>query len=396
MHPVEEIVGSKWRSLMGKCILLGVSYSVSLYKSVDLARELIKRGAKVKVMMTKKASEIVSPELFHWATGNKPIVDLTGETEHVSLAKECDLMLISPATLNVSTKLAWGIADENIPLTAINFLGYQKKVIVTPVMHKQMTLTPQYRETISRLREMGVRVLEPVEEDGRLKIPDVEFIANVAETLTLRDEDFKGKKVLVTSGPTREYIDRIRFISNPSSGKMGAALAWELFARGADVVVVHGPSIAKYPPWVKKIAVETTEEMAEVVKELGEFDMAFFAAAPADYRPKNFFDGKLDSKNEVTLELVPTPKVALNVNAKRKVGFTAVVGEDVIDTALQKLQSYNFDMIVANRVDRKDIGFTSDMNEVFIITKDGKVRHVPKMPKLLVARSVVDEAKGLL
>ena len=397
VHPVDEIVGIKWRSLISRCILVGVTYSVSLYRSIDIARELIKRGANVRVMLTKEASRIISPELFYWATGTKPIVDLTGKTEHVSLSEECDIFLVSPCTLNTFVKIAYGISDENISLTALNFIGNGKRVILTPVMHSSMYSTPQYKRAYEILSSMdNVVIIDPLDEQGRIKLPEVEAIANITETLTLRKRDYKGIRALVTSGPTREYFDKIRFISNPSSGKMGASLAWELYARGAEVTVVHGPSVAKYPPWVTKREVESTEEMAEVVKELGDFDIAFLAAAPADYRSEDVYPGKLDSRDEIVLKLVPTPKVANNVKAKVKVGFTAVVGDNIIDMALIKLRNYGFDMIVANRVDRRDIGFTSDLNEVYLITKDEKIRHVPKLPKFLVARAIVDEARGLL
>ncbi len=395
MHPVEEIRALKWSSLEGRLIVLGVSYSVAIYKAIDLARELIKRGADVQVVMTEEAARVVSPELFHWATGREPVVELTGETEHVSLAKEASSMVIAPATLNVVSKLAYGICDNPLVPTAINVKGYGKPVAVFPVMHIAMLESPQYTEAKRKLEEMGYLVYDPLVEGRRVRFPEPDWIANVVEALTLRGRDYERIKALVTSGPTREYIDAIRFISNPSSGKMGASLAWELFARGAEVTVIHGPSFVSYPPWVKRIQVETTEEMAEAVKN-DEYDVAFFAAAPADYKPEEKFEGKLDSAEEVTLKLVPTPKVVNNVKARVKVGFTAVVGEDVIDSAMKKLEKYGFDLIVANRVDRKDIGFTSDMNEVYIIHKDGRIKHVPKLPKLLVARAILDETKELL
>jgi len=394
-HPVEEIRGIKWNSLNGKEIALGVSYSVAMYKSIDVARELIKRGGRIKVIMTEEASKIISPELFHWATGEEPVWRLTGETEHVSLAKRIASMVIAPATLKTMSEIAYGIASSPVALTAINARGYGKPVMIFPAMHVGMFESPQYKRASKLLEEQGYILFPPLREGNRIKFPEPEAIANLAESITLRGRDYEGIKALVTSGPTREYIDSIRFISNPSSGKMGASIAWELFARGASVRVIHGPSKAVYPPWVERVEVESTEEMAEAASE-GEYDVAFFAAAPADYRPEERFKGKLDSEEEVTLRLIPTPKVVRSVNARVKVGFTAVVGEDVVDAAFKKLEKYDFDIIVANRVDRKDIGFTSDMNEVLIVHKDGKVKHVPKLPKLLVARAILDETLGLL
>ena len=394
-HPVEEIRGLKWNSLNEKEIALGVSYSVALYKSVDIARELIKRGGKVRVIMTEEASKIVSPELFHWATGEEPVWRLSGETEHVTIAKRISSMTIAPATLKTMSEIACGNAHSPVSLMAINARGYGKPVIIFPAMHIGMYKSPQYERIVKILEDEGYLVIPPLVEGNRVRFPEPDMIANVVESITLRGRDYEGVRALVTSGPTREYIDSIRFISNPSSGKMGASLAWELFARGAKVRVVHGPSKAVYPPWVERVEVESTEEMSEAASK-GEYDVAFFAAAPADYRPKEVFEGKLDSNDEVTLHLVPTPKVVNSVKAKVKVGFTAVVGEDVVDAAFKKLEKYGFDIIVANRVDRKDIGFTSDMNEVLIVHKDGRVKHVPKMPKLLVARAILDEALGLL
>ncbi|ABU81736.1 bifunctional phosphopantothenoylcysteine decarboxylase/phosphopantothenate--cysteine ligase CoaBC [Ignicoccus hospitalis] len=395
MHPAEEIRGLKWRSLSGKIIALGVSYSVALYKSIDVARELLKRDGRVKVIMTREASRVISPEVFHWATGEEPVVELTGETEHVSLAKEVSSMAIAPATLNVMSKLAYGVTDDPVVLTALNVKEYGKPVLIFPSMHLSMLKSPQYERAKATLEEMGYVVVEPTVEGGRVRFPEPEWVANLVESVTLRGRDYRGIKALVTSGPTREYIDRIRLISNPSTGKMGSSLAWELFARGAEVTVVHGPSQAVYPPWVKRVPVETTEEMAEAVSE-EEYDVAFLAAAPADYKPERRFEGKLDSAEGVELKLVPTPKVAKRVRARVKVGFTAIVGEDVLGQAENKLEKYGFDMIVANRVDRKDIGFASDMNEVFILHKDGRVKHVAKVPKLLVARAILDEVKELL
>ncbi len=397
MHPVEEIRGLKWNSLRGKCIVIGVSYSVALYKAVDLSRELIKRGANVKVVMTEEASRVVSPELFHWATGNEAIRELTGETEHVSLAKECDAMVIYPMTLNVLSKFAYGITDDPVTITAVNFIGYGKYVLAFPVMHRGMLNSPQYKRSLELLKEIkNVIVIEPSIEGERVKIPDPVDSSNIVEGVVLRGRDLKGVRALVTAGPTREYLDKIRFISNPSSGKMGAALAWELFARGAEVHVVKGPSFASFPQWINIYDVETTEEMCEAVRGIGKVDIAFFAAAPADYKPEEVFPGKIDSTTEIEIKLVPTPKVAKVSEAKKKVGFTAVVGDDVIGIAKRKMEAYDFDMIVANKVDRKDIGFTSDMNEVYILKKDNTVRHVPKLPKLLVARAIVDESKDLL
>ncbi len=392
---MEEIRGIKWNSLNNKEIILGVSYSVAIYKSIDVARDLIKRGGKVKVVMTEEASKIVSPELFHWATGEEPAWKLSGKTEHVTLVKRASSIVIAPATLRTLSEIAYGIAESPVSLVAVNARGYAKPVILFPAMHIGMLKSPQYERATKLLKEQGYLIFPPLVERGRVKFPEPEMIANLVESITLRGRDYEGIRALVTSGPTREYIDTIRFISNPSSGKMGASIAWELFARGAHVRVVHGPSKAVYPPWVESIEVESTEEMAKKSSE-GEYDVAFFAAAPADYKPEERFNGKLDSEECITLKLVPTPKVVKSVKAKVKVGFTAVVGEDVVDMAFKKLEKYDFDMIVANRVDRKDIGFTSDMNEVLILHKDGRVKHVPKLPKLLVARAIIDEALGLL
>ncbi len=393
MHPVNEIRGTKWTSLENKKILIGITGSAASYKAIDLARELIKRGATVRALLSKSASEMITPKLVGWATGLEPVVEESWVTEHITFAYEYDAFLVAPATLNAVVKISLGITDELIPLTAISFLGMGKKVIVAPALHKNL-MGLHYKNAIDTLREMGVKVIEPI-VDSRAKFPDVESIANVVEGFVLRGEDFKYKKVLVTSGPTREYLDSVRFISNPSSGKMGASLAWEAFARGAEVKVISGPSCANYPPWVPVTFVETTEEMIdEVSKE--EYDIAFLAAAPSDYKPERRFEGKL--KENLEIKLLRTEKVSSHVKAKIKVGFTAVVAKDeeeLVSEAEKKLEEHGFDMIVANNVARKDIGFESDMNEVIIVRRDGKYRHVPKMPKLLVARAVLDEVRDL-
>ncbi len=390
---MEEIRGTKWNSLRDKKILLGITGSAASYKAIDVARELIKRGAKVKAIMSEKAKEMVSPKLVGWATGSEVITEESWVTEHITLAREYDLFLLAPATLNTVVKLSLGITDELIPLTAISFIGMSKKVVVAPALHKNL-MGLHYDDAISVLKDVGVKVIEPL-VDERAKFPEAEDIANVVEGFLLRGDDFKYKKVLVTSGPTREYIDSVRFISNPSSGKMGASLAWEAFARGAEVKVVSGPSCARYPPWVPITFVETTEDMIEEVKR-DEYDVAFLAAAPADYKPERSFKGKV--REELELRLVRTERVFKHVKARVKVGFTAVVAEteeDLISEAERKLEEYGFDIIVANNVARRDVGFGSDLNEVIIIKRGGKYRHVPKMPKLLVARAILDEVRSL-
>ncbi len=406
VHPSEDILCEETRVLEGHKIVLGVTSSIALYRSIDLARKLMRRCARVRVVMSHDASRFISPLLFEWATGLEPVVDVGGGVEHISLAREYDGMVIAPATANTIAKLAYGVADTPVTLTALSFHGMGKPVLVVPVMHLNMYYSRIVKENIDRLKQLGYYVLEPWIEEDKAKIPPIEEIALKTEALVLRGEDLRGVRILVTAGPTREYLDPVRFISNPSSGRMGVAVAREAFYRGARVKLIHGPLCSVEPPqWIEKTSVESTEEMRKAVLrevEQGEYDIIVLAAAPADYRFKKTSSEKIDSTNRLVVELEPTPKiirdVALTAKSKKPstiiIGFSAETVKDdreLVERAKRKMEKYGIDMIIANNVSRRDIGFESKYNEVYIITRN-RVEHVPKKTKEGIARIILDKA----
>ncbi|AWR99348.1 bifunctional phosphopantothenoylcysteine decarboxylase/phosphopantothenate--cysteine ligase CoaBC [Metallosphaera hakonensis] len=400
MHPSKKIMGTSTNELTGKSILLGVTGSVSLYKSIDLARTLMRKGSEVNVIMSQEASRLISPEMFNWATGNPVITELSGELEHVTLAEENDGFLIAPATANTIVKLANGIADSPLISTALNFMGLDKPVSIVPAMHLPMYLSPQIKKAIDALKGMSVNVIEPDIVNDLAHYPDIDLIAWDFTTQLLRGEDLKGIKITVTAGPTREHMDPVRFISNPSSGTMGVAIANEAQFRGADVYLVHGPLSSKVKNFVKKsVEVESVTEMGKTVESLVEkgYKVVVMAAAPADFRFKDIREKKIDSHNEVPLmELERTPKISSTIRGKAYlIGFsaeTASTEEELIEKAKIKKERHGFNIIVANNVARKDIGFSSEYNEVIIIT-DRYVKKIDKASKIVIAREILDTVK---
>jgi len=271
----------------------------------------------------------------------------------------------------------------------------------------QSTIT---RENIEYLRKLGYHVLEPVVEDDKAKIPDIEDIALKTEAMILRGEDLRGLRVLVTAGPTREHIDPVRFLSNPSSGRMGVAIAREAFFRGAKVTLIHGPLCGvSPPPWIKSISITSAKEMRDtVLDELDreDYDIIVFAAAPADYGFAKTSTTKIESSTELTVRLTPTPKIIADATRKAKskkpsaviVGFSAETVEtdqELIERARKKLDKYKVDMVVANNVAKPGIGFASKYNEVLIVTRNSTEK-IPKMTKEEVARIILDKALEIL
>ncbi len=398
VHPSKRIVSSRGQ-LFGKRIVLGVTASVSLYKSLDLARELMRNGADVHVIMTKAASRMVSPQMFHWATGNEVTVDITGGIEHVELS-EMDSMVISPATMSTLTKLAYGISDNSVVLTAMNFIGEKKTVFVVPAMHLSMYEAPQLKEAFERIRSEGVIILNPYVKGDVAHYPDISLLSWEISSVLLRGRDLEGYKILVTAGPTREFMDPVRFLSNPSSGTMGVAIANEAYFRGASVRLVHGPLSTSLVPatWDRRSVCTTEEMMKEVQQGVEEgFSVVILAGAPADFSFSKRFESKIDTRGELPrIELVKTPKVSsVAVGRAFVVGFSAETvnyEEELLEKAKVKMVKHGFNVIVTNNVGRKDIGFNSSQNEVIVITKDKQVK-LEKDDKTVIARRILDIVK---
>jgi len=401
VHPSEKIKEEISSELKGKKIVLGVTGSVAIYKSIDLARELMRRGAEVTVVMSKDAKRLISPTMFHWATGKEVVTEVTGELEHVRLAEENDAYVIAPATANTISKIAYGISDTTITSTALNFIGLKKPVFLVPSMHIWMYKSPQQEEALKKLREMGVDVIEPILIRDVAHYPELDYLTSYITTKVLRGNDLKGFRILVTAGPTREHLDPVRFISNPSSGLMGVSIANEALFRGADVALVHGPLNVRVKPYIKnRVEVESTEEMKNAVEEKVKegYNIVILAGAPADYRFKSVSNKKIDSHKEVPyVELERTPKIAESIRKYNvfMVGFSAETVdtyEELVERARVKKERYGFDIIVANNVARKDIGFSSVYNEVVIIGNDFE-RRIGKEYKYIIARELLDIIK---
>jgi len=411
-HTSKEIIGTKGDQLSGRKIVICITGSVAAIKSPEIARELMRLGAEVYAVMTQMAQTIIHPYMMEWSTGNPVVTELTGETEHVTLGGEhpdrADLILVAPSTANTIGKAAAAIDDTPVTTLLTTAIGAGIPIVIAPAMHASMYNHPIVVENVEKLRSIGIEVLMPRIEEGKAKIPGTREIVDAVVRRLSGPRDYEGVNVLVTAGPTREYLDGFRFISNPSSGKMGVAIAKEALNRGASVTMVYGPGTAQPPPGAKVVSVDTTEEMLEaVVTELKEeaYDVAILAAAAADYGAKERKLIKTPSgMNDWNIELRALPKIINQVKKAAPdlflVGFKAeydVSDEELVERAASRMPAAEMDLIVANDVSRDRVGFGTDTNEVFIIAEEGVVDHVPVTGKEEIARhllTAVKERKG--
>lgn len=393
--------------LKGKKILLGITGGIACYKSAELVRLLVKNNATVNVVMTASATRFVTPLTFQTLSMNPVLTDTFDtahgvEIKHISLPQECDLFVIAPATANIIGKIASGIGDD---LLTSMVLASTKPVLIVPSMNNFMWENKIVQENIKKLKEHGFLIMEPDEGflacgyEGKGRMPEAERILDeIIKCMTKKD--LKGFKILVTAGPTREPIDPVRFISNPSTGKMGYAIAREAAMRGAKVVLVSGPSTLESPPVSKFISVTRAEEMAKhVFHEAKDADAVIMTAAVADYTPGEYSKTKIKKNTgKLTLELVKTTDILKKLGEKKNkkilVGFAAET-DDIENNAMKKLKEKNLDMIVVNKIGEEGCGFGSDTNKVTMIFRDGKRKHLDTMPKSEVARVLLDEVKTL-
>lgn len=395
--------------LKGKKIVLGISGGIAAYKAVELLRLLVKSGAEVHVIMTRAATEFVTPLTFQTLSGNPvhtELFNLVSEQEigHISLADRADLFIIAPATANVIGKIAGGIADDLLTTTT---MATKAPVLLAPAMNVNMYDNPLYRENEDKLRRHGYLFAEPVTGylacgwEGKGKMQDPALILEEA-IAALTVNDLAGKTVLVTAGPTREELDPVRFISNHSSGKMGYALAGAARRRGARVILVSGPTALQPPCGVEFIAVESAAEMrAAVLKHFPGCDVTIKAAAVADYRPKERAGDKLKKRGEeMVIELVKNPDILRELGERKRagqllVGFAAETA-DLEANATIKLTEKNLDLIVANDVSASGAGFNVDTNIVRLLFRDGAKEELPLLPKDQVAAVILDRIVALL
>lgn len=387
-----------------KHILLCVSGGIAAYKAVELLRLLKKAGADVTVIMTESAQKFVGRTTFEVLSENPVLSDLYFDTDasvkHIDLAKKADAVVVAPATANTIAKLAAGIADNALTTT---LLAVTCPVMVCPSMNTDMYQNLRVQRNLDILEKDGLHILDPdsgvlaCKTTGAGRLPEPWFIVDRIEAMLTR-KDLKGKRVLISAGPTVEAIDPVRYVSNHSSGKMGYAVAKAAEKRGAVVTLVSGPVHLETPVGVERISVETCDEMAtRMLSHLSDADIIIKVAAVADYKPVDPKSGKIKKKEgntELTLNMVENPDI-LKLIGERKtkkqflVGFAAET-EDLEKNAVLKIKKKNLDMIAANLVGSKDSGFKADTNKVKLIFKDGSSSDIPLMEKEKLANILID------
>lgn len=398
------------RPFDGKRILLGVTGGIASYKSAWLARLLTQAGASVDVVMTRSAREFIGSITFEALTGRPVHTVLIGDghaLDHIKLARDADLILVAPATADFIARAAHGHADE---LLSATLLASEARVLIVPAMNDKMWANQQVRANVQLLKEQGRDVLEPGvgplaspdEGAGQGRMQEPETIVAYVGRLLERAGPLKGRRVVVTAGPTREPLDPVRFLSNHSTGKMGVAIASAAWRRGAEVTFIHGPLSVALPIGVTPIAVETTEDMANAVRHaVADSDMLVMSAAPADFRPREVASAKMKKDKGVgSIELTETPDILKSTRDARREGMV-VVGfaletEGLIDNARGKLDSKGMDLVVANNAREAGAGFGYDTNRVTIVTRKGDVEELPLMSKLDTADAILDRAELLL
>ncbi|MBR2203252.1 MAG: bifunctional phosphopantothenoylcysteine decarboxylase/phosphopantothenate--cysteine ligase CoaBC [Prevotella sp.] len=398
--------------LKDKTILLGVTGSIAAYKIANLASMLVKQHATVHVIMTRNACHFITPMTFETLTGNKCIVDTFDrnfdfKVEHVSLAKLADVVLVAPATANVIGKIAGGICDDMLTTT---ICATKAPCIIAPAMNTGMWENPIVQDNVEKLRRFGYGIVQPA--SGRLacgdvgsgKMPDEETLMWHIMTAVAREKDLKGRRVLISAGPTQESIDPVRYITNHSSGKMGYALAKMAQLRGADVTLVSGPVSLKACPGCNVVDVTTAEEMYEAVTERQqEQDIIIMCSAVADYTPASYAEQKVKKADgDMSIPLKRTKDILQYLGEHKPegqmlVGFSMET-ENLIENSRRKLEKKNADMICANSISRSGegegaTGFAVDTNKVTIITRDG-MKELPLCSKEETADMILTELAG--
>ena len=373
--------------LKGKTVLLGVTGSIAAYKIAYLASALKKLHAQVHVLMTKNATNFINPITFETLTGNKCLVDTFDRNfqfsvEHVSIAKQADVVMIAPASANVIGKLAHGIADDMLTTT---IMACKCKKIVSPAMNTNMYENPIVQDNLAILQHYGYEVIEPASgylacgDTGAGKMPEPEMLLDYILREIAKEKDFLGRKVLVTAGPTQEAIDPVRYITNHSSGKMGYALAKAAMLRGADVTLVSGPCAIEPPPFVKLVPVVTAKEMFDAVTSVSfEQDIIIKAAAVADYRPANVYEDKVKKHEEqMSIKLEKTDDILGYLGEHRLPGQFlcgfSMETQNMLGNSRAKLGKKHLDMVAANNLKVAGAGFQGDTNVLTLITQDEDV-----------------------
>lgn len=364
-------------------IALGITGCIAAYKAALIVRELQKRGiGKISVIMTDSATRFITPLTFEALTSNRVITDMwqpveSREITHISLAGSADLLLVAPATANIVGKFANGIADDFL---STFYLAFEKQVIIAPAMNKEMYAHQQVKANLRKIEEAGVKIVPPGKgylacgEEGEGRLAEISDIVDAVFEALKPSKKLLGKKFLITAGPTREPIDDVRFISNPSTGKMGYAIAEEAERMGAEVTLISGPVQLAKPEGVSLVSVTTASQMAKAVKEkIQSVDVLIMSAAVGDYRPKSSSKGKIKKEAvPAVMEIEPTEDILLSVRDAKafKVGFAAEIGS-AVEKAAEKMRRKELNMIVANDVSEEGSGFATDTNRITILSEDG-------------------------
>lgn len=389
---------------MSKCVVIGVTGGIAVYKALDVISALRKKDIEVHVIMTESASKFVNPLTFQSISQNIVVTDMFAEPkaweiQHISLAQKADLMLVAPATANIIGKISNGIADDMLSTT---IMATKAKVLIAPAMNTNMYENKIVQNNISKLKDFGYKFIEPA--SGRLacgdvgigKLADVNTIVErVLEELEEKEQDLLGKKVLISAGPTIAPIDPVRYITNRSTGKMGYAIAQEARERGAEVVLVSGPTNLNPPKDVKIINIKTNEEMKNEILQYFEWaDIVIKSAAVADYKPKEYSEEKIKKGDgDLNLCLTRDNDILKSLGEIKThqilVGFAAE-SNNVLENANKKLKNKNLDFIVANDITSSDTGFGSEDNKVVILSKNDEKLELEKMSKKEVASNIFD------
>ncbi len=397
--------------LKGKKILLGVTGGIAVYKAADLVSRLKKQGADVEVIMTSNAMEFVTPLTFQTMSNNMVHSEMFKEiaaynVEHISLAQSADLILIAPATANTIGKIASGLAD-NLLTTVV--MASNAKLIFAPAMNTTMYNNPMVQENMKKLKDLGHEFIQP--GVGLLACGDY-GCGKMAEPVDIVDylienfiqKDLLNKKIVITAGPTIEPLDPVRYMTNHSSGKMGFSLAENAKRRGADVVLISGPTSLTAPKGIELVRVNTTREMLDAVGDyFHDCDVLIKSAAPLDYRPESVSNTKIkkssEEVDELNLKFIRNPDIAYYYGKKKKnqiiVGFAAETN-NLYEFALEKIKRKNFDFIVANDITEKGAGFKGDTNIITIIESNGEWKKYPIMDKKEVAKLILDKVSYML
>ncbi|MDD6826951.1 MAG: bifunctional phosphopantothenoylcysteine decarboxylase/phosphopantothenate--cysteine ligase CoaBC [Oscillospiraceae bacterium] len=389
--------------LKGKCVVLGVTGSIAAYKTANLASMLVKLHCDVHVIMTQNATNFINPIAFETITNNKCLVDTFDRNfqfhvAHVSLAQKADLFMIAPASANILGKVANGIADDMLSTT---IMAAKAPCYFSPAMNTAMYENPVVQDNMEKLKRFGYHIIEAdsgflaCRDTGKGKLPSEKVLLDYIVKEIAFEKDLAGKKILVTAGPTREAIDPVRYITNHSTGKMGFSLAKQAMLRGAEVVLVKGPSSVEPPPFVRVIDVVSAKDMFEAVRDnFEDCDIIIKSAAVADYRPAEVSENKIKKKSDdMSIPLERTQDILEYLGTHRKenqfiCGFSMET-ENMLENSRSKLEKKNIDMICANNLKQPGAGFAGDTNVVTLITKDGE-NSLPLLSKDETADRILD------